>query len=227
MTRISLARTFWISAAGILILAALIAISALLRSNFTETDGHILLTLLALLVSSGTAVAGLTLVERHGHAALGWGAVAVAVASFIVISMATWNDYDDESLWKLGATAAIALIATLLGTTQLVLNRGGLTAVVAGTWLVLGLAVVSTTIGIWDEAGEDSLWKAAAMFWILGLLGWLLLPVLQRFTAAGAAPGDARVLASIDDVELVAIRSAQGIDVSLAPGERLVLRRRA
>ena len=39
MRRIRYARIFWIGAAGILVLAALIGVSALLRSDFTETDG--------------------------------------------------------------------------------------------------------------------------------------------------------------------------------------------
>ena len=60
------ARLFWIGAAGAVVLAALIGISALLRSDFTETDGQVLLTMLVLLVSSGTAVAGLTIAEQ-GH----------------------------------------------------------------------------------------------------------------------------------------------------------------
>ena len=48
--------------------------------------------------------------------------------------------------------------------------------------------------------------------------------MLQRYTAAGA-PTDDRVLAELDGVELVATHSRDGIDVRLARGERLLLRR--
>jgi hypothetical protein len=67
-----------------------------------------------------------------------------------------------------------------------------------------------------------------AVLWILTLLAYFLVPVLQRFTSAGAAPEAARVLASLGDVELVATRAADGraIYARLKPGERLVLRRR-
>ena len=64
-------------------------------------------------------------------------------------------------------------------------------------------------------------------FWILGFLGWLLVPVLQRFTAAGASASGSRVLAVLDGVELVASReSLDGVQIEApAAGERLVLRR--
>jgi hypothetical protein len=225
VTDLRLSRVFWIGAAAILVVAALIGIAALLKSDFTETDGQILLTLLALLVASGTAVAGLSLVERESSAEIGWGAVAVSTLSFALITASTWEGLDSETLAKAAGTAAIALTATLLGTTQLVLHAGNLRAIVIGTWLALALAFGLTTIGLWAES-DAGVWKAAGTLWILGLLGWLLVPVLQRFTAAGASATDVRILASLEDVELVAIRSGQGLDVRLAAGERLALRRR-
>ena len=229
MTQSRLARTFWVGAAGILVLAALIGIAALLKGDVTETDGKILLTLLALLVSSGAAVAGLTLVERGGRlATVGWGAVLVSVVSFVLIEATTWESFDNEALAKLGGIAALALIAMLMGTTQLVLHRGRLAPLVGATWLALLLAFALTTAGILTETGDAALWKAAGTFWILGLLGWLLLPVLQRFSSAGIDPS-IRVLGTLDGVELVAVRGpVEGVVVDVpARGERLALRRRS
>jgi hypothetical protein len=220
------ARIFWIGAAGAVVLSALIGISALVRAEFTETDGQILLTLLALLVSSGTAVAGLTVAER-GHTAVGGVAVAVAAVSFFFIGTATWEGFDNETLAKVAGTSALALIATLLCTTQLVLHRGRHGWVVLVTWTALLLALVATSTGLWQENADDGLWKVAGSCWIVGLMGWILLPVLQRFSDAAVGAADLRVLATLDDVELVATRSSQGLDVRLDRGERLLLRRRA
>jgi hypothetical protein len=220
------ARIFWIGAAGAVVLSALIGISALVRAEFTETDGQILLTLLALLVSSGTAVAGLTVAER-GHTAVGGVAVAVAAVSFFFIGTATWEGFDNETLAKVAGTWALALIATLLGTTQLVLHRGRHGWVLLVTWTALLLAFVATSTGLWEENADDALWKVAGSCWIVGLMGWILLPVLQRFSDAAVGAADLRVLATLDDVELVATRSSQGLDVRLDRGERLLLRRRA
>ena len=167
-------------------LAALIGISALLRSEFTETDGQILLTMAALLAASGTAVAGLTVAER-GHEIVGWSAITVAVLSFFFIATATWSGFDDETLSRMAGTSAIALIATLLGATQLVLHRGEHGWVLLVTWTALLFAFFTTTAGIWDESSDDGLWKVAGSCWIVGVMGWVLLPVLQRFSAAAAS----------------------------------------
>jgi hypothetical protein len=224
VTRSRYARLFWIGAAGTLVLAALIGISSLLRSDFTETDWQILLTLLTLLVSAGTAVAGLTVAER-GHTAIGWGGVAISLVAFTLISAATWDEFDEEGLAKLAGTAAFVLVAALLGTTQLVLHRGHHAWLIVTTWTALSLAAVTSSAAIWSENSDDS-WKVAASLWIVGVVGWLNLPVLQRFSAAGAPTGGERLVAELDGVEVIATPSAEGISVDLHPGERLVLRRR-
>jgi hypothetical protein len=226
VTRVRLSRIFWIGAAATLVVAALIGVAGLLRSEFTETDGKILLTLLALLVAGGAALAGLALLERSSFA-FGWFAVVVAVVSFVFITAATWRDFDDDGLTKIAGIAAITLIAVLLVSTQMLLHRGRLMAVAVLTWLALFFAVAGTTIGILGESESDELWKGVGSLWILGLLGWLLVPVLQRFTAAGASAAGFRVLAVLDGVELVASRDAlDGVQIEApAAGERLVLRR--
>ena len=144
-----------------------------------------------------------------------------------MITAATWRDFEDDPLTKLAGAAAVALIAVLLVSTQMLLHRGRLKVVVVGTWLALALAVSGTTVGILRESESGTLWKAVGTFWILGLLGWLLVPVLQRFTAAGTSATGVRVLAVLDGVEVVASRNAlDGVQVDApAAGERLVLRR--
>ena len=95
------------------------------------------------------------------------------------------------------------------------------------TWTALLFAFFTTTAGIWEESSDDGLWKVAGSCWIVGVMGWILLPVLQRFTAAALLPaGELRVLAALGDVELVATRSGDGLEVRLERGERLFLRRR-
>ena len=195
----------------------------MLRSDFSETDWHILLTLLTLIVSAGTAVAGLSVAER-GHVAIGWGAVTVAVLAFVVIAAATWDGFDADGLGKLAGTAAFAVIATLLGTTQLILHRGRHGWVVRITWAAGLLALALSTSALWAESSGDT-WKVGASFWIIAAVGWLNLPVLQRFSAAGAPATGERVLAELHGVELVLTRSSYGLVVELAPGERLALRK--
>ena len=64
-----------------------------------------------------------------------------------------------------------------------------------------------------------------AVIWILTGATYLLVPVLERFRGAQSSDPEARVLAALDDVQLVLTRSNEGLEVVLAPGERLALRR--
>ena len=227
MSRVRLSRIFWIGAAATLVVSALVGIAGLVRSDFTETDGKVLLTLLCLLVAGGTAIAGLSLVDRERHTWFGWLTVVVAAAGFVLIEAATWDDIESDTLTKSAGTAAVALTGVLLASTQLLLHRGRLRAVVVATWIALFFAIWGTMVGIWAEVDDDGLWKVVGTCSILGVLGWLLVPVLQRFTPAGTEPSRIRILGELDGVELVASSGPiEGIEVEPPQaGERLVLRR--
>jgi hypothetical protein len=91
--------------------------------------------------------------------------------------------------------------------------------------LAAGAAAISLA-AIWQDDPGDTIGKALAVAWIFTGLTYLLIPVLHRFATAGAASSDERVIASLDDVELVLTRSREGLELELDPGERLILRRR-
>jgi len=69
-------RIAWLGAAAILVASALVALTAVLRGDFSDTDGRILGTLGAVLYTGGAVFAGLSVLER-GHRVVGW-AVATA-----------------------------------------------------------------------------------------------------------------------------------------------------
>lgn len=230
MSGVRLSRVFWIGAAAILIAAALVAVAAILRGDFGDTDAKILGTLFSLLLAGAVAISGYALVERATLVALGWAAVGAGALGFLVLAAAIWDEFDDDVLAEWAWTSLAMLIGLLLVTSQrLLLRVERLTVVFGGTAVAAAAAVGSTAFAVWGEGdgGSDAgAWQTAAIFWILAVLGFMLLPVLQRFTAAGMPAGEVRVLATLGDVELVAMRSGSGLDVRLAPGERLVLRRR-
>jgi hypothetical protein len=229
VTRLRLARIFWIGAAAILVAAALIALAAVLRGDFSDTDGRILGTLAAALLAGSTLVAGLVLVE-HGSRYLGWTAVGVSVPAFAAIAYSIWDfAFDGEGEpWRWGWAGILALIAALIAVTARLLARSR--ALVRLAWIAAGLATAAAAVSyvaIWGDESGDGLGRSIAVLWILTGLAYLLVPVLQRFSSAGAPPGSERLVAELDGVEVVATRSSQGVAVDLTPGERLVLRRRA
>lgn len=181
-----------------------------------------------LLVAGATAISGLALIERGVARPLGGAALAAAAVCFGVITASIWDEFSSDTLGRWAASAVPILISFLLLTTQrLLLRVARLAPVFYGTAAAATLAAVLTTSLIWadQDGGEDGVAQAIAVLWILTALGYLLLPVLQRFTSAGAPETAERVLAELDGVRLVATKSGEGIDARLAPGERLALRR--
>jgi hypothetical protein len=231
VTKLRLSRIFWIGAAAILIAAALVALVAVIRGDFSDTDGRILGTLAVLLYAGGGLLSGLALIDRGKAAWLGWAIVIGSPVTLALMLRAVWEwvgDGDNGDLWQLAWSAFLVLLSGLVAATALLLaKRDGLVRL---AWTAGGLSALATllsVVAIWDDNPDDTLAKALAVAWILAALAYFLVPVLQRFTAAGAPAVETRVLATLDNVELVATRSGVGTDVRLAPGERLQLRRRA
>jgi hypothetical protein len=227
VTRSRLARTFWLGAAALLVAAALVAIVALLRGELTDTDAHILLTLGALFLTGGIAIAGLALVDSHRYPGVGWAAAALAPVEFAVLTYWIWSGSEgDDVVTRAGTTTLLLVAGQLAIVTQLMLLAGRrLLPLVIVTEVLVTAAVGGTIVALWTEPDDTTWAKLLAAAWILAALCWFLLPVLQRYTVAGTSKED-RVLGALDGVELVATRSNIGIDVRLARGERLLLRRR-
>jgi hypothetical protein len=225
-------RIFWIGAATILVAAALVALSAVVRGDFSETDGRILGTLAVLLYTGGALLAGLALLDRGRDAWLGWATVAASPVALALVLRAVWEwggDGEDDNLWRPAWSAALVLLAGLIASTALLLaKREALAWLARGAGALATLAALLSVAAIWDESPGDALAKLLGALWILAALAYFLVPVLERFTEAGEPVTEARVLAVLDGVELVAARgSVEGIEVEPpGPGERLVLRRR-
>jgi hypothetical protein len=229
VTRVRWSRVFWIGAAAILIVAALIAVVAILRGDISETEWKILGTLGTLLVTGATAIAGLALVERRSATLLGWAAIAAGAVGFAIVTASIWDEFGDETLSKAAGSVIALVIALLLLVTQRIpLRVPRLAPVFYATAAAAAVAVGLALVAIWSEANDtETLAQALLVFSILTALGYLLLPVLQRFTSAGVPETAERVLAELNGVELVATHAHEGaLDVDLEPGERLLLRRR-
>ncbi len=199
-------RLFWIGAAGLLGLAAVVSIFALLRGEFTETDGKILGTLGAALLTGSAALAGLALIERREFVPLGWTVAAVSVGGFAVLSWQVWTEFTEES-WSLDAI--IVVVAALMLATARLLHR----RLEWLYWTSAALTGVTAATYVWaihaDPNGEN--WsKVLGTIGILTVLAWFLVPVLGR-TGGGAS-------------ERVVGRGPATIEVELAEGETLIVR---
>ena len=228
MTRRRLSRAFWLGAAAILVAAALVAVGAVLRGNFSETDGRILGSLGAVLYTSGALLTGLANVER-GRSAVGGLLVLTAPICFALLAAAIWGVFDgsDEGdTWRSAWTAALVVLAGLMLGTALLLARSAVAGKLAyATGALAALAAALAIAAVWSEPSGDGWPKVLAALSILAVLGYVLVPIVDRFARPPEASSE-RVLATLDGVELVAT-PAGTVDPRLAAGERLLLRRRA
>ena len=90
----------------------------------------------------------------------------------------------------------------------------------AGSWQA---SRRSSDVAVWSDERWDGWGKLLAVLWILAVLAYVLTPLASRLTRP--VTRTERILATLDEVELV-VTSDGGLDPALAPGERLLLRRR-
>ncbi len=229
MTRRRLVRTFWISAAATLVVAALIALAAVVRGDFSETDGRILITLAALLYAGGTSLAGLALVDRGTARILGCIVAAVGPVGLAVMLWAIWSfvfEGENEPASKLGWSAVLVLLAALVSSTALLLARRD--ALVRLAWGAAALAGLAATVSLAGLGLSPTPTRSSRSSRSLDTRGARVLPRPDPSAPDLGRAGDLqRVLAELDGIELVATRSPDGLEPRLARGERLALRRRA
>ena len=204
-------RIFWTGAAALLGVAALVALVALLRGEFTDTDFNILASLGITLGAGATALAGLALVERGDLVPLGWAAILVGLGGYVTVLWDIWTEpWDDEAT----ATALLLMAVFLLAaTSRLLLQRSSLEPLVLAHFVLSAFATTGTIWLIWDEGPtDDAFAKLLGAVWILAALAWALVPVLGRTSRAAAE-------------ERIVGRGPGRIEVDLAEGETLVVRR--
>jgi hypothetical protein len=139
-------------AAAIVVVAALVALAAVVKGDFSDTDGDILVTLAALLYTGGAAICGLTLVDRDRARLLGWIVAGTAPVCLAFIALAIWSFADggeNQIANKLAWSAALELLAGLMATTALLLaRRPALVGLAAAAGALATLAATVSAAGI-------------------------------------------------------------------------------
>jgi len=210
--RARLSRLFWIGAAGLLGAAALVAVFAVVRGDFTDTDGKILAVLGTAFLAGGGALAGLALVDRRELVPLGWLAVLGALVLFAILVVEAVRDWDEGDLT---ASGYLLLGVLLFASTAGLLRRPPGDWTFWPTLALLGLGTLVTELAIWGAVDSDAWAKALGVVWILAGLGWFLVPVLGRLAGRSERPPADRIVG----------RGPGRVEVDLAEGEVLVVRR--
>jgi hypothetical protein len=230
----SIRRLFWLGAAILFSIAALVAIAAVLGGSFGATQEHILETCVIAFVCGATALAGLACVDRGVIVPVGWVAVVLGLTSFVTWTAGAWTEPSGDGFWKVAGLLGTWTFAALIVTTLRLLASSPrlLTTVVPATWSAVVLAGAVSTEMILAE--DDGPWKVVVVLVILAALGYALTPVLQRYWAGEeTTPARERLLGTLGDIEVIAVRGAgRSVTIgssrtSLASSEGIVLRERS
>jgi hypothetical protein len=231
---VSIRRLFWLGAAVLFSVAALVAIAAVLGGSFGTTQENILEMCGIAFVCGATTLAGLACIDRGVITAVGWLTVVLGIATFVVWTGGVWQDEAGDPYWKVAGVLGVWTLAALVVTTlRLVVSSPRLLGtLVPGTWAAVVIAAAVSTEMILAEDGGP--WKLVVVLVILTVLGYALTPALQRFWAAADPTERAeRLLATLGNIEVFVV-PGDGRSVTigfsrtrLASSEGIVLRERA
>jgi hypothetical protein len=229
----SIRRLFWLGAAALFSIAALVAIAAVLGGSFGTTQEHILETCGIAFVCGAATLAGLACIDRGVITTVGWLTVVLGIVTFLVWTGGVWQDDAGQGYWKLAGVLGVWTFTALVVTSlRLVVSSPRLLGtVVPGTWAATVIAAAVSTGMILAEDGGP--WKLVVVLVILTALGYALTPALQRFGAA-AEPGERaeRLLGTLGGIDVFAVRGdGRSVTIGsshmrLSSGEGIVLRER-
>jgi hypothetical protein len=230
----SIRRLFWLGAAILFSIAALVAIAAVLTGSFGTTQEHILETCCIAFVCGAATLAGLACIDRGVLQLIGWITVALGIATFATWTGAIWKESTSDGYWKVAGVLSIWTVAALIVTTLRLLASSPrlLSTLVPATWATAAVAAaVGTEMTLRDDSGP---WKLEVVLVILTALGYALTPVLQRYWGSAETRSTTeRLLGTLGTIEVFAVRgegrwvTIGSSRTQLSSGEGIVLRERS
>lgn len=229
----SIRRLFWLGAAILFSVAALVAIVAVVGGHFGQTEDRILLTCGLAFVCGSVVLSGLACLDRGAIRPVAWAAVASGAAMFAVMDAVVWGMHVSSTAARaIGILAAWMATVLIVTTLRLVTTSPKLLGtLVPATWAAAVLAGGLGTIMIVRGHSGSGLVKLEIVLVILMLLGYALTPALQRFWAGASSQQVAeRLLGTIGGIDVLAVRGADhsvtigSTSAKLASGEGIVLR---
>ena len=174
-----------------LIISALIGIVIILKGDFGDTDGKLLVTTVGLALFTVLSTPSTMQLGRSGYYALSIFGIGASVIAFFLVVAAIWSDgaFEDGLLTKLMVTFGITAFAS---------NHAALLLLATATRLVIRVTLVVTIIllviiaatliaSLWREDLPQGLARLLTVFAILDVLGSLAIPMLSKLYRLSAA----------------------------------------
>jgi hypothetical protein len=165
------------------VISAALAIFSLLRGEFSDTDGRILLTALSIAAASVLTLANGIVIEQGRSRPLANLAIIVSVVGFGMLVVTIWNDFDLDDLIKISASAifvAVTLTHWSLVSIARIPDRFRLLQIAA--FPLSGVLVAFLIGAIWERVEGSQTAQIAGVIGILTGAITIILPVLQRLS---------------------------------------------
>jgi hypothetical protein len=227
---VSIRRLFWLGAAILFSIAALIAIVAVIGGGFGDTQGRILATCGFAFVCGSVVLAGVACLDRAIVRPAAWAAIALGIAAFAIWTGGIWADASSQGYWKTAGLVGVWLLAALIVTTSRLVASSPrvLRTVVPGTWVTATAAALLGSVMILGQTHRP--WKFELVLVILTALGYALIPALERFWGSAETVVSERLLGTLGNIDVFAVRGLGGsvtigsTSAKLASSEGVVLR---
>lgn len=175
---------------GFLALTALIAIVSVLRGEFDDFTIRVLLTCLAISITSILAMACAAWIERRGRQEIGMIGIGLALVAGTLAIIGIWAKIDSETYWKSMLTSTLFASAFahgfLLHLPDIDRRHSWVQRAAAITIAVLSVLLA---VALWGEIDNELYYRFVAVVSILLGLETVVVPILMKMrTEDGAGP---------------------------------------
>jgi len=171
---------------GSVVVSAALAIFSLLRGEFSDTDGKILLTALSIAAASVLTLSNGIVLEQGRSRPLATLAIIVSVAGFGVLVVTIWNSFDIDELIKVAASTiflGVTLTHWSLVSIARIPARFRLLQIAA--FPLSGVLATFLIAAVWERVEGLQTAQIAGVIGILTVAITIILPVLQRLAVTG------------------------------------------
>lgn len=164
-------------------ISAALGIIAILTGNFGEFEVRIILTTLTISAASICALAAGALWESQNRRVMPAVSGSLAIFAALLLISGIWLEPSAVGFWKFTATISVFAAATaqacLVSLAQLAPRFKWIRVAALGAIFLLAILI---TIVIWDETGEERIFRAMGALGIIVAALTIMMPIFHRLS---------------------------------------------
>jgi hypothetical protein len=165
------------------VVSAALAIFSLLRGEFSDTDGRILLTTLSIAAASVLTLSNGIALEQGRSRPLATLAIIVSVAGFGLLVVTIWNSFDLDDLVKTAAsTIFVGVTLTHWSLVSIARIPARFRLLQVAAFPLSGVLATFLIAAVWERVEGSQTAQIASVIAILTVAITIILPVLQRLS---------------------------------------------